>query len=276
MLFRSHLRRRKQENVTDPEAPFDRLDAWRDLLPQLGEEPPAWTETRRHLVRLCSEAPAGGMVTCFDAVPDRKAFDKKESVLSPDVLNPHDPKPIPIPFLAVQPGVSFEFRYRLARWPAPAPRDPEERERAADLEGITRDAALKELRRWLVRGLAEFGLGGKTAAGYGYLLAEGARLPRHQLLTEPPLPEKPVTILSEPERKAREYLPEGILPDPATAALDKAFREAEPVVQAAVAARFRKLFPETLERWRSSQKSATKKRVETIDRLLHGIEEPEP
>ena len=62
-LFGSlHLRRRKQENVNDPEAPFDRLVAWRDLLPEPGEVPAAWTETRRHLVRLSSEAPAGGMV----------------------------------------------------------------------------------------------------------------------------------------------------------------------------------------------------------------------
>lgn len=280
-LFGSlHLRRRKKVKETDPEdpeAPFDRLAAWRDLLPEPGQATPAWTDTRRHLVRLASDAPAGGMVACFDAVPGREAFSgKPESVLSPDVLNPHEPKPNPIPFLAVQPGVPFELRYRLARWPAPDPRDAEERERAADLEGTTREAVQKELRRWLVRGLAELGLGGKTSAGYGYLLEEGARLPAPKILAEPPRPAQPKEILPEPERRAREYLFVGIDASRAVDALDKALKEADPAVRAAVAARFQELFPETLEKWRSSQRAATRKRVEALDRLLRGSEEPEP
>jgi CRISPR-associated protein Cmr6 len=280
-LFGSlHLRRRKKEKETDPEdpeAPYDRLAAWRDLLSGTDEVPKDWTETRRQLVRLCSDAPAGGMVACFDAVPDRNAFaDKDRRVLSPDVLTPHEPAPNPIPFLAVQPGVTFELRYRLARWPATDPRDPEERERAADLDGITREAVSKELRRWLVRGLAELGLGGKTSAGYGYLLEKGTRFARPELLAEPPRPVEPREILPEPERQARLALPQDINASRAVDALDKALKEGDPAVQAAVAARFKKLFPETVEKWRSSQRAATRKRVEAIDRLLRGSEEPEP
>jgi CRISPR type III-B/RAMP module RAMP protein Cmr6 len=260
-----------------PEAPYDRLAAWRDLPPAPGEEPEAWTEARRQLVRLCSDAPVGGMVTCFDAVPDQKAFEGKDgSVLKPDVLTPHEPDPKPILFLAVQPGVTFELRYRLARWPVAEPRDAEERERVADLGGITREAVAQELRRWLVRGLAELGLGGKTSAGYGYLLAEGVRLPMPRLLAEPPLPAEPKEILPEPERLAREALYKDIAADPAIAALDKALKEADPAVQRAVAARFKKLFPEKLEKWRANQSRATRRRVEAIDRLLGGNGESEP
>ena len=78
------------------------------------------------------------------------------------------------------------------------------------------------------------------------------------------------------KRRAREYLFEGIDASRAVDALDKALKEADPAVQAAVAKRFNQLFPGTLEKWRSSQKAATRKRVEALDRLLRGNEEPEP
>jgi CRISPR type III-B/RAMP module RAMP protein Cmr6 len=267
-----HLRR--QEG--GPEAPFDRLAAWRALLPGPGQELESWTESRRQLVRLCSDAPAGGMVTCFDAVPAPKVFSEARDILKPDVLTPHkDNKPNPIPFLAVRDGVTFELRYRLAAWPSAEPRDhrdPEERERASDLGGIDRETVAAELKRWLVRGLAELGLGGKTSAGYGYLLAEGTWLPVPELLREPPLPDKPKKGMSEAER----WLPDGIAEDRAVAALDKALREANPTVQAAVAARFKELFPGALERWRTSKRPATLKRLAALDRLLGRGRENEP
>jgi CRISPR type III-B/RAMP module RAMP protein Cmr6 len=269
-LFGSlHLRSQKGGH----EAPFDRLTAWRNLLPEPDSESAAWTEIRSQLARLCSEAPAGGMVACFDAVPDAKTFDAgQRPVLKPDVLTPHlGDSPNPILFLAVRDGVTFELRYRLAS----EPRDSDERERTSDLGGIDRDTVAAELQRWLVRGLAELGLGGKTSAGYGYFLPEGARLSRPKLLEESPVPAKPKEELPEPERQARQVLPEEISGDQAVAALDKALTHSDPKVRAAVAARFKELFPETLEKWRASKKAATKRRVEAIDGLLGEGEESE-
>lgn len=274
-LFGSiHLRKKLK---SDPESPFDRLHQWQLRLPKPGPEPDPWSDVRKQLARLCSDTPAGGMVTCFDAVPDPKNFENGQGpVLTPDVLTPHkDNKPIPIPFLAVRDGVNFELRYRLA-WPSSKPRDREEEERASDLGGIDRETVAAELKRWLVRGLAELGLGGKTSAGYGYLLAEGSRLPVPRLLEEPPLPAEPQEVLSEAERLARAVLPDGIDGNRAVAALDNALRDPDPAVQTAVAARFRKLFSSTLKDWRGSLKSATRKRVEAIDRLLGGNKEDEP
>lgn len=274
-LFGSLHLRHGQEG--GPEAPFDRLAAWRGLLAEPDQESGPWTEIRRQLLRLCSEAPAGGMVTCFDTVPVPEAFSGERTVLTPDVLTPHkDDKPNPIPFLAVRDGVTFELRYRLAAWPSSKPRDREEEERSSDLGGIDRNTVAVELKRWLVRGLAELGLGGKTSAGYGYLLAEGARLPMPRLLEEPPLPAEPKEVLSEAERLARAVLPDGIDGNRAVAALDNALRNPDLAVQTAVAARFRKLFSPTLKDWRGSLKSATRKRVEAIDRLLSGNKENEP
>lgn len=274
-LFGSLHLRRGQEG--GPEAPFDRLAAWRGLLAEPGQETDSWTEIRNQLARLCGDAPAGGMVTCFDAVPDPKSFENEPTpLLTPDVLTPHgDNKPNPIPFLAVRDGVAFELRYRLA-WPSARPRDREEEDRTSDLGGIDRETVAAELKRWLVRGLAELGLGGKTSAGYGYLLAEGSRLPAPRLLEEPPLPAEPKVVLSGPERRAREALPDGLDANRATDALDKALKDPDPAVRTAVAARFRMLFSSTLEGWRGSLRPATRKRVEAIDRLLGGREEDEP
>lgn len=266
-LFGSLHLRRGQEG--SPEAPFDRLVVWRKLLPEAGKEPESWAEVSRQLARLCSDAPVGGMVTCFDAVPSPDAFKTKRALLTPDVLTPHEPSPNPILFLAVREGITFELRYRLAAWPAADPRDPEEGERSSDLGGIDRSVIAKELQRWLVRGLAELGLGGKTSAGYGYLLAEGNRLPMPKLREAPKVPVEPEEVLSEAERRAREALPKGIGRDPAIAALDTALRERDPAVRA-VAARFMELFPDALEGWRTSQRAATRRRVDAIDRLLSG------
>lgn len=275
-LFGSlHLRR---ERPTDPEPPFDRLAPWRDLVQKAGKEPPpSWAEAFLRLARLCSDAPTGGMVTCFDAVPAPKAVSSDRSLLAPDVLTPHvGDGPIPIHFLAVREGVTFELRYRLSRWPAAEPRDEEERQRAKDLAGLDRETVAAALKRWLTRGLEELGLGGKTSAGYGYFLAEGSRPALPRILPEPDLPAEPTEELSESESVARAFLPDEIAGDVAVAALDKALKEPEEATRAAVAARFVTLFPDTLAKWRTSQRAATKKRVEAIDRLLAGNKESGP
>lgn len=266
---------RKFEEV-GPEAPFNRLAAWLALL-EPDQESESWTDIRRQLVRLCSDAPAGGMITCFDAVPDPKVFSETRKILTPDVLTPHkDNQPNPIPFLAVRDGVTFELRYRLAAWPTSPPRDREEEERAADLHGMDRKTVAEDLKRWLVRGLKELGLGGKTSAGYGYLLAEGERLPVPRPLKEPPLPAAPKEVLTEEERQARAALPQGIDETRAVDALDKALKGSDPAVQAAVVQRFNHLFPDALGKWRTKQGSAMKKRVAAVDRVLSRIREDKP
>ena len=56
-------------------------------------------------------------------------------------------------------------------------------------------------------------------------------------------------------------------------AVDKGLKELDEATRAAVAARFAALFPDALAKWRTSQKAATKKRVEAIDQLLVGNQE---
>ncbi len=260
-LFGSiHLRRRKKP-PTDPESPFDRLHRWHRRMPQRSPEPDPWKDVRKQLTRLCSDTPTGGMVTCFDAVPAKRTFSAERAVLTPDVLTPHpltpDEGPTPIPFLAVRDGIAFELRYRLT-WPASEPRYPEERERAADLGVIDRKTVAAELKRWLVRGLAELGLGGKTSAGYGYLYeTQAPEMP--ELLKGPPVPEA--------EKFARRHLPEGLFPSSRATALEEALRDPDPANKAAVAVRFKSLFSDSLDEWRRSPKASKRDRAKLVDEL---------
>lgn len=108
-----------------------------------------------------SEGSVGGAVF-FEAVP----LDNPELEL--DVMTPHfpdyysdntnrippadDQNPIPIPFLTVKAGVCFGFAVGWRGEP-----NPETHAQAVD---------------WLKAGLENLGAGGKTAAGYGYWIAE--------------------------------------------------------------------------------------------------------
>ena len=255
VLFGSiHLRKKLK---TDPEPPFDRLRQWQRRLPEPGPEPDPWSGVRKQLARLCSDTPGGGMVTCFDAVPVPETFSDNRDILTPDVLTPHpltakDKGPNPILFLAVRDGVTFELRYRLAAWPASKPRDREEEERVSDLGGIDRNTVADKLKDWMVRGLEELGLGGKTSAGYGYLYETEA----------PAMPAVP-----ESEKFARRHLPEGLSSGDAADALDRALRDPDPANRAAVAARFKNLHADTLDKWRTSPKGSKKERARLVDRL---------
>jgi CRISPR-associated protein Cmr6 len=126
--------------------------------------------------------PAQGAVIFFDAYPS--AWPKLEV----DVLNPHykeyyegkklkDPatgqerpmppadwlSPVPIYFLTVGPGQTFEFAVAVKK---PVPQKTLEAARVSDAADLARKALLA------VQGAAqELGLGGKTAVGYGYFTA---------------------------------------------------------------------------------------------------------
>ena len=110
-----------------------------------------------------------GAVVFFDALPTAPP------PLAIDVMNPHfaeyymdttnsvaptdDMKLIPVPFLTIAPGVGFRFGLSL--------RDNRMASESPENAATWIDAA----REWLVSGLTEVGIGGKTTSGYG-LFAE--------------------------------------------------------------------------------------------------------
>lgn len=267
----------EEKTIEAPEAPFDRLEGWCKLVPDPLPDTDPWAQVRSSLALLCSDAPTGGMVTFFDAVPTPQMFALGEGrrVLTPDVLTPHkDNKPNPVLFLAVRDSVAFELRYRLALWPAEHPRDGEEGERAEALRGVTRDEMARQLERWSGRAVMELGAGGKTTAGYGYFLPRGQTLTNVELL-EPPEKAKPDDSLSEAERYARRILPEGIQRSEAIAHLDKVLNwpekdldHAEKEKRRAVVQLFCNRFAEVIEGMRGRLVSAMKKRIRKIDQIL--------
>lgn len=104
----------------------------------------------------------GGLITFFDAIPDRKGFS-----ISQDIMNPHFPdyfkevnrntyptdnqKPVPIKFLSV---LNTIFNFGMAV--------------SDDREGEKGKIYLNQTIKWLENALATFGAGAKTNAGYGY------------------------------------------------------------------------------------------------------------
>jgi CRISPR-associated protein Cmr6 len=114
--------------------------------------------------------PAQGAVIFFDAYPS--AWPKLEV----DVLNPHYKEyyegkmppadwlsPVPIYFLTVAPGQTFEFAVAVKK---PVSKETLKAAGVSDAAGLARKALLA------VQGAAEeLGLGGKTAVGYGYFTA---------------------------------------------------------------------------------------------------------
>lgn len=114
----------------------------------------------------------GGLICFLDALPENGRF---QLVL--DGLTPHmGPwyrgeadapvewlSPVPVSFLAV---TNTTFVIDLMVWlPPEAPPDPNRREESQRRKLI---ALAEEAQRALLRGLEELGIGGKTAAGYGY------------------------------------------------------------------------------------------------------------
>lgn len=143
-----------------------------------------WRDNLRRLFGPAIEAnvtPARGQLTCFDAFPVRWPS------LDVDVLTPHQSAyytreaghfpadwndPTPVPFLTVAPGTRFAFHVSLTAG-------------ASDEEWQQLEALLRAALDWL-------GIGGKTAASYGFFVAP-----------EPPPPKKePITVSWELRVKA--------------------------------------------------------------------------
>lgn len=122
----------------------------------------------------------GAMLRFYDAVPGVNEYD---DLLQPDIVNCHysdyystegkmppsdDQSPIPVTFLAVKPGTEFIFSYRIEGWPVAETRDEDEKYRNKVLLDSREEDLLKKVQKWLEKALGEWGIGAKTAAGYGY------------------------------------------------------------------------------------------------------------
>jgi CRISPR-associated protein Cmr6 len=163
------------------ETPRSLLESWLENTLSRDESRRAQAERVRALLARHT----GGMAAFYDAVPAADASD----LLETDILNPHyplfydskgasappsdDQDPRPVYFLTVRSGVSFGFPLRLARWPNDrSAQDEAATEQSTSLHGLTREDAGKLIRRWLACGLSNWGVGAKTAAGYGYFEVE--------------------------------------------------------------------------------------------------------
>ncbi len=167
-----------------PECPLPRLEKFKEKLPKAD---PEWKEIVNQIENLLDKH-TGGMLCFYDAVPEvPESTEVEESqenwLLQTDIVNCHyneyyssegkippsdDQNPNPVTFLAVKPGTDFTFPFRLSEWPIAPGRDKEEEERLQVLQAFTRQTIIAQVAAWLRKALGEFGLGAKTAAGYGY------------------------------------------------------------------------------------------------------------
>lgn len=258
-----------------PASALVRLEGWRTAARRAVRRDPSNDEWRRLLALLevaCADAAMGGLVTCFDAVPAGDCYAQTAPrLLEADVLTPHTGgSPTPITFLAVRAGATFEIRFRLGSWPVGEPRDDADRERWLCLGGWTADEARVALRSWLRRGIEELGLGGKTAAGYGYLYEAGRLPPPPRLLAEPAeeVPKRPEDDLPPAEREAWRRLPDGVDVDRATNYLEDALKGPPSPLRRAIARRFVQLFPGQLEEWQSATKPSKARRAQRLREAL--------
>ncbi|GEM_PF-7101257 len=124
----------------------------------------------------------GGILRFYDAVP----APEEEDLLEMDVLTPHYPQyyegsntlptdsqsPNPVTFLTVKPGVRFLFYYRNEYVSIMRANDDASKEIKTALEGWSEQQVREQVKQWLHKALTEWGIGAKTAAGYGYFLNE--------------------------------------------------------------------------------------------------------
>ncbi len=145
--------------LTPKEADFNKL--WQEQHPQAKPEIKLLADDFRQIFGTQDQA---GAVVFWDAIPHD--FPRLEI----DVMNPHFPdyyqrgekptnwqNPIPIFFLTVAGGVSFNFAAGLRTL------SPQQRQSAAQ-------ALLDRALEWLNLGLQNLGAGAKTSAGYGFFV----------------------------------------------------------------------------------------------------------
>lgn len=143
----------------------DKLSAW-GYGPPTSPLPSPQDLISRHLAafsRVFGSTQAQGEVIFLDALP-KSLVVNKEPLLELDVMNPHYTEyykktsppadsldPVPVPFLTVRRDAQFRVRVLSKE-----------------------DSLLKEAYGWLEHALDELGIGAKTRAGYGQMVASGA------------------------------------------------------------------------------------------------------
>lgn len=226
-LEQGTMERNKKKIPTGPECPKAHLEAAKKNIERQANEaklhldklPGKWDSLYQSLQYLLDDT-AGGLVSFYDAVP----LPNQDELLQADIVNSHyrdyydggknppsdDQQPVPVPFLAVSPGITFQFPYRIARWPSSKGRDAEEKALARALQGKKQDDIDAMIKTWLVKGLGMWGIGAKTAAGYGYFdtgiisiqtedtVAPGARTDHGSISYASPAKPQPVINPSEP------------------------------------------------------------------------------
>jgi len=214
------LNKKTKKKEFGPECPRPRLENLRKQLQDSKlDEAPEWKPIVETMDKLLNEH-TGGMLCFYDAVPEVQESEDvpiQKWLLQTDIVNCHyndyygsegttppsdDQNPNPVTFLAVKPGTEFTFPFRLADWPATPGRDKEEKERLQVLQAFTRQSVTAQIKTWLQKALGEYGLGAKTAAGYGYFQTGAIPPPaaENRDKTEPPtatVPESPI-IPAEP------------------------------------------------------------------------------
>ncbi|MEW6364127.1 MAG: type III-B CRISPR module RAMP protein Cmr6 [Acidobacteriota bacterium] len=279
----------KSKNEYGPMTPCSRLRQWKARIIEANEHQPGspWHQVFGDISVLTGTTATGGMVTCYDAVPapDTKAM--QNEVLQVDILNPHYPdyykdpstqptdkqNPTPVYFLTVRPATSFEFYFQLDCMPREPARDDAEKERSDALCLWSEDDVRHMLKRWLQQGLQLWGIGGKTAAGYGHFAFRaddlhapgsdegGAQAAERQGVSQPA-----DKSLPGPDERARQLLPLNLIPGELESHVLAALREPCDV-QAEVARLLRQHYSDRVKKWR--KKSATsetvRKRIDWLD-----------
>jgi len=150
----------KDANLTPSTLPKEWQTIWKDLQWLTGDN-------------------TGGLLRFYDAVPSKGEKD----LLELDILNPHYPEyykensstppsddqsPNPVLFLAVRPGVKFRFYYYSEFERILSCHDDEAEKIKKALSGWNEEKINQQIENWLKTALGEWGIGAKTAAGYGY------------------------------------------------------------------------------------------------------------
>lgn len=180
LLFGSiHLEQMQSGNNKIPNGPItpkNVLKGLKDTLNNQKETLHKGWKSIRDQVNLLLEDHTGGLLTFYDAVP---SLAQKE-LLQVDIINCHygdyyrdyskpeeihppsdDQQPVPVTFLAVSPGVEFHFAYSLKKLDLISLNYVEEPKNY-------KEQIKRRVDGWVRLGLSEWGVGAKTAAGYGY------------------------------------------------------------------------------------------------------------
>jgi CRISPR-associated protein Cmr6 len=177
----------------------------------------------------------------------------------PTALPTDDQGPIAVKFLAVRPGLKFEFRLRLRM---PDGEDAAGKEQNRHLAGRGTDAIRAQLLEWLRRAVTESGVGAKTTAGYGYFTAPpGTRSIRAA--------DEATEV--DPAAYAAEFLRPGLAMGELAQRIDEAQTKPE-VLQPAIAQRLISLYPREVAIWRKQKdKPAAQKRVAWVERMVNPL-----